>query len=78
MPALESAVVIGIDVSKATLEVCLLPDELTLQVANDADGWRQLVARVPEDGPCTIVLEATGSYHRGVTLALAGAGHPRP
>lgn len=31
---------------------------------------------MPAAGPLTIVLEATGSYHRGVTLALAAAGHP--
>jgi hypothetical protein len=28
----------GIDVSKATLEVCLLPDDVTFQVSNDASG----------------------------------------
>lgn len=67
---------VGIDVSKATLDVCLLPEETTFQVANDAPGWRQLLRRLPVDGPLTIVLEATGAYHRGVTLALAGAGHP--
>jgi len=67
---------VGIDVSEATLDVAILPEETTFQVTNDAAGWRQLVARLADAGPVTIVLEATGSYHLGVTLALAGAGHP--
>ncbi|MDQ3541231.1 MAG: IS110 family transposase [Chloroflexota bacterium] len=67
---------VGIDIAKATLDVCLLPEETMFQVANDAAGWAALLARLPADDPVTIVLEATGSYHRGVTLALTGAGHP--
>lgn len=67
---------VGIDVSKATLEIAILPDETTFQITNDATGWARLLARLPEAGPVTIVLAATGSDHRGVTLALAAAGHP--
>lgn len=67
---------VGIDVSKATLDVAILPGETTFQVPNDATGWAVLLTRLPAEGALTIVLEATGAYHRGVTLALAGAGHP--
>lgn len=67
---------VGIDVSKATLDVAILPEQTTFQVRNDATGWRQLIARVTALSVCGIVVEATGSYHLGVTLALAGAGHP--
>lgn len=76
MDQTSSACWVGIDVSKATLEIAILPDDTTFQVPNAADGWARLLARLPAAGPVTIVLEATGSYHRGVTLALAGAGHP--
>jgi transposase len=65
---------VGIDVSKATLDVAILPDEDIFRVRNDAGGWRQLVARITSSRVQGIVLEATGSYHRGITLALAAAG----
>ena len=67
---------VGIDVSKATLDVAILPDEVTFQLTNDATGWEQLVTRGELATVQGIVLEATGSYHLGVTLALAGADHP--
>ncbi len=67
---------VGIDVSKAQLEIALLPDATTRCVANDDAGWRQLVAWLREVAPTGIVLEATGGYHVGVTLALAAAGRP--
>lgn len=67
---------VGIDVSKAQLDIALLPDTTTFRVANDADGWAELIARLAGPTPPTVVLEATGSYHVGVTLALAEAGMP--
>jgi transposase len=76
MPAPVSSRFVGIDVSKAHLDVAILPDATTFQVANAATGGVGLLARLPDEGPVTIVLEATGSYHRGVPFALAGAGHP--
>ncbi len=67
---------VGIDVSKAHLDVALLPETTTFRVANDADGWAELIARLAGPTPPTVVLEATGFYHVGVTLALADAGMP--
>jgi len=67
---------VGIDVSKAHLDVALLPANTTFRVPNDDDGWAGLIARIAGDTPPTVVLEATGSYHVGVTLALAAAGMP--
>lgn len=65
---------VGIDVSKATLDVAILPDHATFRVSNDAPGWQQLVDRVELPTIAGIVLEATGRDHLGVTLALAAAG----
>lgn len=65
---------VGIDVSKAHLDVALLPEQMTFRVANDADGWAELIARITRYSVPTVVLEATGAYHVGVTLALAEAG----
>lgn len=67
---------VGIDVSKAHLDVALLPQATTFRVANDDAGWATLVARIAGETPPTVVLEATGAYHVGVTLALAEAGMP--
>lgn len=58
------------------IEVAILPEETTFAVPNDPAGWAALRDRLPMDRPVTIVLEATGADHRGVTLALAAAGHP--
>lgn len=65
---------VGIDVAKATLEIVSLPDATHVQVGNTAAGWTEVITRLTADPPTGIVLEATGSYHVGVTLALAAAG----
>ncbi len=71
-----AAVVVGIDVSKASLDVAQLPDAETWSVPNDAAGVRAAVARVAALAPRVIVLEATGGYERAVVAALAAAQLP--
>jgi len=67
---------IGIDVSKATLDVAV-HDGPMQTVANDAAGIAALVAQwAPQASTRLVVLEATGVYHREVTAALAAAGIP--
>jgi transposase len=70
-----SRIVVGIDVAKHSLDVCLLPAERQFTVSNDADGFRQLVERLPAAGDCLVVIEATGGYQRRVVAALDAAGH---
>lgn len=65
----------GIDVSKAHLDVVVLLEAVAWRVANDAAGWAMLAERLATAAVAGIVLEATGSYHVGVVLALA-AGRP--
>jgi len=65
---------VGIDVSKATLDVAVLPGDTVFRVTNDAAGWAGLIPRIASETAPTIVLAATGTYHVGVTLALANAG----
>lgn len=67
---------IGIDVSATTLDVAMLPDGRTWQVANDAVGHASLVAALTPLAPVRIVLEATGGYETAVLVALAGAELP--
>lgn len=67
---------VGIDVAKRHLDVVVLPDDLVVQVTNDAAGWATLLARLGPDAITGVVVEATGHHHVGVTLALAEAGMP--
>jgi transposase len=66
---------IGIDVSKATLDVAVHEGSLQ-QVANDAAGIAKLVAQWRTAPPTLVVLEATGVYHHSVTAALLAAAVP--
>lgn len=59
---------IGIDVSKATLDVACLPDETMWTAANDPLGWGQLCQQLRTMAPAGIVMEATGSSHVGVLV----------
>ena len=69
-------VFVGIDVSKAELEVYWLPQSDRLQVAREDAGLGRLVQRLKELGPELVVLEASGGYEMPVVMALAGAGLP--
>ena len=65
---------IGIDVSKAQLDLVSLPDRTHWQVSNDAAGWDQLCLEFATTPPSLIVLEASGRYELGVVVALDAAG----
>src|SRR3954469_19048382 len=65
---------VGIDVSKARLDVAVLPSGEAFEVANDEGGWRELVRRLWPQGAAAIGLEASGGYERGVLRALIEAG----
>lgn len=66
---------VGIDVSKAQLDVALRPDG-RLVVPNDDPGIAQLLTRLRAIPPMLIVLEATGGVERPLTGALVAAGLP--
>lgn len=66
--------VAGIDVSKSTLDVALLPEGEMLQVGNDAEGIPELVKRLKAAGLDLVVMEATGGYETAVASALVAAG----
>lgn len=67
---------VGIDVSKAELEVCALPSEQFWKAPNDEAGRRALVERLRELSPTLIVMEATGGYEAAVAMGLVAAGLP--
>jgi transposase len=65
---------VGIDVSKAVLDVAVVPTEETWSVANSSEGMQELVRRLKELHVALVVLEATGGLERRAVAALAGAG----
>lgn len=67
---------IGIDVSKARLDVHCRPDGLTFHQANDPHGIAALIARLQPLRPTLVVLEATGGYEIPAVAALAAVGLP--
>lgn len=67
---------IGIDVSKATLDVASLPDAETWTVTNDDAGLTELLPWVVALAPTLIVLEATGGFESAAVAALAKLGLP--
>jgi transposase len=64
---------VGIDVSKARLDVALLPSGQTFAVANDEEGLRELTEKLTEVRPALVVLEATGGLQRPLAAALAAS-----
>lgn len=66
---------VGIDVAKASLEVCVLPEGTRLSESNDREGVRRLLAALPPVGQCLVTVEATGGYQRLVVAELIAAGH---
>jgi len=67
---------LGIDVSKASLDVAQWPLAERVQYANDDAGITQLVAYCQRWPLILIVLEATGGYEVACAVALAAADLP--
>jgi transposase len=68
-------VYVGMDVSKATIDVCV-SDGDTWQVANDDRSMDELRARIGSLRPALVVLEATGGYELRAAGALAAGQVP--
>lgn len=67
-------VLIGIDVSAATLDIAQLPNLQQWQVPNTPAGWDALIARLQLAAAPLIVLEATGKRELGLVAALDAVG----
>ena len=72
----QQEVFVGIDVSKLTLEVKMLPTGERFQVANERDGWSELKRQLQGRKVGAIGLEATGGYERGALYSLLDDGLP--
>ena len=70
----ETPTFVGIDVSKARLDVATRPAAAAFHVANDPAGLAELVARLGPLAPALVVPEATGGYELPAVAALRAAG----
>lgn len=66
--------VVGIDVSKAVLDVATLPSGEVLQFANDATGIEELGKKLKAEAVDLVVMEATGGYETAAATALVAIG----
>jgi transposase len=68
---------VGIDVSKATLDVAVLPIREHFVVPNDEAGIEELLGRLAQvvvSDALLVVLEASGGFERPLAAALAASG----
>lgn len=72
----EKELFVGIDVSKRTLDIMILPSAQTWSVANNDAGIESLVERIAKLSPTMIVLEATGGLETLIATALSVARLP--
>ena len=67
---------VGIDVSKARLEVAVRPDNTRWSVPNDEKGIAELAGGLREMKPAVVVLEATGGLQIALVAVLGQAKLP--
>ncbi|MHA7774534.1 IS110 family RNA-guided transposase [Roseibium sp. M-1] len=70
----ETVYFVGIDVSKATLDVHVLPGDTRERFGNDQTGWAELVALLSPFAVERVVMEATGGYERKAARELQRCG----
>lgn len=77
-PTAAQQVYAGVDVSKERLDVSVRRGEAAehdgFAVSNDDPGIDALVARLAQERPVLVVVEATGGFERPLIAALAAAG----
>lgn len=69
-------VVVGIDVSKDKLDICLLPGGDLFVVSRNAAGLSELTERLKGFSVGVIAVEATGGFETVVAASLASSGLP--
>ena len=68
---------VGIDISKSSFDICILPERQVASFANTAEGIAEFIALMADLGRIErLVIEPTGGYERGVVDALLAARLP--
>lgn len=70
MTSTQNEIFVGIDVSKATLDIAFWDSEVYWQLPNDAEGWQELVKRLQPLTSVLIVVEASGGLEQPVVAEL--------
>lgn len=65
---------VGIDVSQAWLDIVLRPAGTYWRIANQEQGWVELVSQLNNITVCLVVLESTGGMERGIFQVLQTQG----
>ena len=73
---MDAIAIVGIDVSKDRLDVCVRPMGEVFSVSRDAAGLEALTGRLAGLSPRIIALEATGGFETVVAASLGAAGLP--
>lgn len=72
--SLPSPLCVGIDVSKATLDIAASSAIEQFSVANDADGFDSIIAVLRKHTVALVLMEATGGLEAAVACALQAEG----
>src|SRR5512135_1263298 len=72
----EEKIFVGIDVSKAWLDIAVLPAQASWQVENTGKGFKDLITKLAPLPLDRIVVEATGGYETALVERLAREGLP--
>lgn len=64
----------GLDVSKDSIDLCILPNDISNTVSNDEDGHQELVDILTAYPNTLVVLESTGGYERLAATTLTRQG----
>jgi transposase len=70
------ATVVGIDVAKDRLDVCVRPSNVSFVIARSGAGIAELVERLQKLSPRIVAIEATGGFETVVAAGLAAAALP--
>jgi transposase len=73
---LMNEIIIGVDVSKNTLDIYVHPLQKAMQFENSQIGIDEMVKKLQKLSPKLVVLEATGEYGYSLTVGLCTAGIP--
>jgi transposase len=72
----QTALYVGIDVSKPTLTIALYPTAPVWDIPNQPDQWQALAAQLQKPPVQRVLLESSGGYEQGVAQTLQQAGLP--
>ena len=70
------SIVVGIDVAKDRLDVCVRPSGESFVAVRNSAGIEDLAQRLKQLAPRVVAIEATGGFETVVAAGLAAAGVP--